>query len=93
MSSSFRPHARSVAPAERLVHGPLTALMMLEAATTGFPGLRPRVFEYRAHNPMVVGRKMTIHAAWEDGQKTSLRLWAVDDGEQPVVGMKGRIVF
>ncbi|EKM82646.1 hypothetical protein AGABI1DRAFT_104558, partial [Agaricus bisporus var. burnettii JB137-S8] len=46
---------------ERLVHGPLTALMLLETAVFNKPDIRIKSFEYRATNPMIVDRKATVN--------------------------------
>ncbi|TDL24774.1 hypothetical protein BD410DRAFT_785482 [Rickenella mellea] len=73
---------------ERLVHGPLTALMLLEGTVKNFPNVRFSNFEYRAQNPMIVGRRQTIHGAFEDGKK-SATVWAADD--DGVVGMTGKV--
>ncbi|KAG6832143.1 hypothetical protein H0H87_002455 [Tephrocybe sp. NHM501043] len=72
---------------ERLVHGPLTATMLLETAIFHNPGLQISSFEYRARNPIVVNRVSTIHGAWNGN--TSIKLWCVD--EDGVVGMTGVI--
>jgi len=72
---------------ERLVHGPLTALMLLETANFHNPGLQIKTFEYRAHNPVYVNRISTIHGAWDDS--TSIKLWCID--EDGVVGMVGLV--
>jgi hydroxyacyl-ACP dehydratase HTD2-like protein with hotdog domain len=72
---------------ERLVHGPLTALMLLETAVFHNPGLQLTSFEYRARNPMIVKRAMTIHGSWTD--KNIIKLWCVD--ENGVVGMTGTV--
>ncbi|PFH54315.1 hypothetical protein AMATHDRAFT_135843 [Amanita thiersii Skay4041] len=72
---------------ERLVHGPLTAMMLLEAAVFHNPGLKLKTFEYRATNPLIVNRKITIHGLWND--RKSAKLWCVD--ENGVVGMVGSI--
>ena len=73
---------------ERLVHGPLTALMLLETMAYNFPPARPVYFEYRARNPLVVGKACTINGAWHD-KRTAL-LWCVN--EDGVVGMTGSVV-
>ena len=79
---------------ERLVHGPLTALMLLDTTVFHYPELKLKTFEYRALNPLVVNKTVTIHGAWEktaagDSTDKALLVWAVDD--QDVVGMSGRI--
>lgn len=70
---------------ERLVHGPLTALMLLETAVFHNPGLQLNSFEYRAVNPMIVKRAMSISGSWAD--KNIIKLWCID--ENGVVGMTG----
>ncbi|KAF8892554.1 hypothetical protein BD779DRAFT_1436776 [Infundibulicybe gibba] len=72
---------------ERLVHGPLTALMLLETVTFQQPGSKIKAFEYRARNPMIVGRETTINGVWRDEKKAEM--WCVD--EDGVVGMTGMI--
>ncbi|VDB83031.1 unnamed protein product [Peniophora sp. CBMAI 1063] len=74
---------------ERLVHAPLTALMMLETLAFHKPDIRMKSFEYRAVNPIIINRPCTIKGVWS-GTDTA-RLWAEDpDG---VVGMTGSVVF
>ena len=72
---------------ERLVHGPLTALMLLETVTFHNPGLQLTSFEYCARNPMAVKRAMTINGSWTD--ENIIKLWCVD--ENGVVGMTGTV--
>jgi hydroxyacyl-ACP dehydratase HTD2-like protein with hotdog domain len=72
---------------ERLVHGPLTSLMLLEGLVDHRPDARIHTFEYRARNPLIVGRKLAVHGHWED-QKT-MSLWCMD--EDGVVGMTGKV--
>ncbi|KAI0035100.1 hypothetical protein K488DRAFT_76873 [Vararia minispora EC-137] len=73
---------------ERLVHGPLTALMLLETLAFHYPNVRMRSFDYRALNPVVVDRPCILRGAWEDGKKVFL--WAED--EQGIVGMTGKVL-
>ncbi|KAH8107132.1 hypothetical protein BXZ70DRAFT_1004008 [Cristinia sonorae] len=73
---------------ERLVHGPLTALMFLESVVSHVKGCKLHSFEYRAQNPLVVNRSIQICGAWEDGR--TVELWAKD--EKGVVGMTGKVV-
>ena len=74
---------------ERLVHGPLTALMLLETLLFHRPDAKLRSFKYRAINPVAVNRPMTIHGALEGDGKALL--WTEDaDG---VVGMNGTVRF
>ncbi|EPQ58273.1 Thioesterase/thiol ester dehydrase-isomerase [Gloeophyllum trabeum ATCC 11539] len=74
---------------ERLVHGPLTALMMLETATMYKQGAQFLDFEYRAVSPLVVGQPITLQVA-ENGN-TTMRLWA--EGADGVVGMTGTLLY
>lgn len=76
--------------AERLVHGPLTALLLLDTTIFHIPDIKLKSFEYRAINPMVINKEVTIHGAWDtSGEEKALLVWAVD--EDDVVGMSGRI--
>ncbi|KAJ6561075.1 hypothetical protein DFH09DRAFT_502476 [Mycena vulgaris] len=72
---------------ERLVHGPLTALMLLEVAMLQKPTARIASFEYRARNPVIVNQPMTIAGVWEDEHKATL--WSMNN--EGVVGMTGSI--
>jgi len=72
---------------ERLVHGPLTALMLLETTMFQNPDAQVKYFEYRARNPQIVNRAVTIYGAWE--RDCVARLWSVD--EEGVIGMTGNI--
>lgn len=73
---------------ERLVHGPLTALMLLETVKFHHRAVRIKSFEYRARNPIIVNRSITIHGVWVD--EFSIELWTQD--EDGAVGMTGRVV-
>ncbi|KAF7976710.1 hypothetical protein HWV62_5877 [Athelia sp. TMB] len=72
---------------ERLVHGPLTALLLLETTALHHPTVKFAAFAYRARNPVVVDRALTIRGAWHS--PTEAQLWTVDDAG--VVGMTGTI--
>ncbi|KII88448.1 hypothetical protein PLICRDRAFT_111173 [Plicaturopsis crispa FD-325 SS-3] len=72
---------------ERLVHGPLTALMLLETVLFHHPDAQLKSFEYRARNPLVVRRPLTVHGSFED--KDTVQLWVVDD--KGTVGMTGKV--
>ena len=61
--------------------------MLLETAVFHNPGLQLKSFEYRARNPMVVKRTISIHGSWTDN--SSIKLWCVD--EDGVVGMTGTV--
>ncbi|KAI0322190.1 hypothetical protein OF83DRAFT_1049772 [Amylostereum chailletii] len=74
---------------ERLVHGPLTALMLLDSFTFHNPVVQIKTFEYRAVNPILVNESSTIHGAWTSSRE--VQLWAVNpDG---VVGMWGKVLL
>nr|VWO98704.1 Gyp1p [Ganoderma boninense] len=78
---------------ERLVHGPLTALMLLDTTALQVPGSF-KTFEYRAVNPIAVNRVVSINGAQED--KDTIRVWAeVEEPESghQVVGMVGKITL
>ncbi|KAJ7089844.1 hypothetical protein B0H15DRAFT_839470 [Mycena belliarum] len=72
---------------ERLVHGPLTALMLLEVAMLQKPTAKIARFDYRARNPIIVNRPMRIAGAWKDEYHAIL--WCMND--EGVVGMTGAI--
>ncbi|KAF8163336.1 hypothetical protein B0H34DRAFT_319543 [Crassisporium funariophilum] len=72
---------------ERLVHGPLTAQMLLEAVTFHFPKAKIHHFEYRATNPLFVNRELTINGSWVD--ESTVQMWCCD--ANGVVGMTGRV--
>jgi len=71
---------------ERLVHGPLTALMLLETLAYHHPEIQMKSFEYRALNPIVVDRELTFRGSRSGSNE--LLLWVEDD--VGIVGMKGR---
>ena len=73
---------------ERLVHGPLTALMLLESIAFHRPDVVMRHFAYRAVNPVIVSRPCIICGHWES--RDVVRLWTIDDGG--VVGMIGKVL-
>lgn len=74
---------------ERLVHGPLIALMLLEALLFHRPGLQLQSFSYRARNPLIVNRTCTICGSFSE--EDQIDVWCEDiDG---VVVMTGRVNF
>ncbi|KIY43405.1 hypothetical protein FISHEDRAFT_10860, partial [Fistulina hepatica ATCC 64428] len=75
---------------ERLVHGPLTALMLLEYTGMKCMGRTIRSFEYRAENPFPVGDACKIYGVATD--KDNLTLWCKDANIGAVV-MTGSVVF
>ncbi|KAF8910964.1 hypothetical protein CPB84DRAFT_1812487 [Gymnopilus junonius] len=72
---------------ERLVHGPLTAQMLLENVMFHFPGVKFHKFEYRATNPLFVNRELVISGKWLD--KSNALVWCSD--ANGVVGMTGKV--
>lgn len=68
------------------MHGPLTALMLLETLMFYNPNTLLNSFEYRAMNPVVVNRPITIHGSLKEDRE-SAELWTEDS--EGVVGMKG----
>jgi len=70
---------------ERVVHGPLTAQMLLETIEFHHPNLKPRTFEYRATNPLFVNSDLTINGKWLND--SSIRVWCQD--KNGIVGMTG----
>ena len=85
--SSVRIH--HVFRTERLVHGPLTALMLLETLLFHHPELQLQTFSYRARNPIVVNRTCTIYGSFTG--ENHVDVWCEDVAG--VVGMTGRISF
>ncbi|KAI0647099.1 hypothetical protein C8Q79DRAFT_1009241 [Trametes meyenii] len=75
---------------ERLVHGPLTALMLLDVAALHFPGSSFKTFEYRAVNPIVVNRPVKIYGTQID--KQTVMVWAEETASK-AVGMTGKVTF
>ncbi len=71
---------------ERLVHGPLTAQMLLETVIVYNPNAKIRRFEYRATNPLFVNKELTIDGKWLD--QSTIQVWCSDGG---VVGMTGKV--
>ncbi|KAI0094035.1 hypothetical protein BDY19DRAFT_920390 [Irpex rosettiformis] len=82
-----KDYARSEGYPERLVHGPLSALMLLELVNYGL-SMEIGHFEYRAYNPMLVNRPIVLNAQW-NGQH-ELALWAADK-ETGTIGMAGSV--
>ncbi|KIJ54965.1 hypothetical protein M422DRAFT_200937 [Sphaerobolus stellatus SS14] len=73
---------------ERLVHGPMTAMMLLEVAESYKPkDLQISKFTYRATNQLYVNDQITIHGAYVGNNE--MTLWAESDNG--VVGMVGDI--
>jgi len=73
---------------ERLVHGPLSALMLLETFTHHHPDRQLASFDYRAVNPLPVGLSVSIHGVWEN--EDNAKLWVMRNGDGVVV-MTGNV--
>lgn len=76
---------------ERLVHGPLTALMLIEGLfhpSAGACSGHLTQYSYRAQNPVLVGRPQHVRGALASDGKSAV-LWAEDD--DGVVGMTGEV--
>ena len=73
---------------ERLVHGPLTATMLLEAVNFHHPGVKIAKFQYRATNPLFVNDALTINGKWTD--KNTIKVWCQDS--KGIVGMTSDVV-
>ena len=74
-------------PSERLVHGPLSAQMLLETVNFHLPEIGFSTFEYRATNPLFVNRELTINGKWLD--ESNIQVWCRD--MNGVVGMTGKV--
>lgn len=74
--------------AERLIHGPFTALMLLEATVRCCQGLTVRSMEYRAQNPLVVNNELGIYGSWVGDKR--LFLWCKEE-KTGTVGMTGML--
>ncbi|KAF9564610.1 hypothetical protein CPC08DRAFT_788013 [Agrocybe pediades] len=74
---------------ERIVHGPLTAQMLLETVDFNVPGVQVKSFEYRATNPLFVNRELNINGKWID--KSNIQVWCSD--VNGIVGMTGKVVI
>jgi hydroxyacyl-ACP dehydratase HTD2-like protein with hotdog domain len=61
--------------------------MLLETVKFHHRAVEFKSFNYRARNPIIVNRSMTIHGAWVG--KSSIDLWTLDEDE--VVGMTGNV--
>ncbi|CAA7271669.1 unnamed protein product [Cyclocybe aegerita] len=73
---------------ERIVHGPLTAQMLLEAIDFHYPGTKLSKFEYRATNPLFANRELSINGAWVND--SNIQVWCQDTGNG-VVGMNAMV--
>lgn len=78
-SPLFTSFAYLASPPDRLVHGPLTALLLLELASSNLPkGRRIASFSYRAKHPVIVNRPLSLSGAWSD-KRTEGKLWATNE--------------
>ncbi|TFY65018.1 hypothetical protein EVJ58_g2241 [Rhodofomes roseus] len=84
-----REYAATEGYPERLVHGPLTALMLLDVFSMQFPDSMISSFGYRAVNPLIVNRKVAICGKKHTSNNT-VQVWA-EDVETKAIGMVGQI--
>ena len=69
-----------------LVHGPLTAILLLDSIARNLPGQALRTFEYRAVRPLFCGNPVGLKGARSADGK-SVEVWAED--HQGFVAMRG----
>ncbi len=75
-----RPYATGVEGYPGLVvHGPLIALLLLEACRARRPDRRVDAFAFRAHRPLFDTAPFTLAGRWSDDGSTA-ELWAADAG-------------
>ena len=78
--------------AERLVHGPLTTLMLVEALYHSNKDIAKRKiskYTYRARNPTVVGQLQNVRGAFTSPNRAIV--WS--DNGNGSVGMTGEVEF
>lgn len=75
---------------ERLVHGPMTALMLLDVTSLHKPAARFKTFTYRALNPLVVNEPIVVKGIWRKDH--SVDVWA-ESAVDGTVGMTGMITL
>lgn len=62
---------------DRLVHGPLIALMLLDIAAANVPpGRSIASFSYRARHPVIVNRLLTFSGSWSS---SGGQVWASNE--------------
>ncbi|KAF9533025.1 hypothetical protein CPB83DRAFT_806774 [Crepidotus variabilis] len=76
---------------ERLVHGPLTAQMLLDVTKLQMPGLALRSFDYRATNPFFVNQEATIFGHINESEDM-VEVWCQDNASKAVV-MTGKVHY
>lgn len=64
-----------------LVHGPLTATLLLNltAAAARQACGQVKNFEYRATSPLTVEQMVRLRGAWNDADKKQASLWALNE--------------
>ncbi len=60
-----------------VVHGPLTATLLIDLVRRHVPGARIEAFSFRAVSPLFEGRSMSLNAALPDADGL-MRLWAAN---------------
>jgi 3-methylfumaryl-CoA hydratase len=76
--------SRAESLADVVVHGPLTALLLIENTVdflTKTGGKRLIKFDYRAISPMYVDRMITFAGAWKDESMGQMDIWSCQDGK------------
>jgi len=73
-----------------IVHGPMTAILLLDAVRRGVVAQQLKSFEYRAVRPLYCGNPTTICAA-PTADQTGLEVWAED--HEGFVAMRGKAGF
>jgi len=73
-----------------LVHGPLTAILLLDAIEQNSAGRQLVAFDYRALRPLFCGNPLTICAAPTAGE-AGIEVWAED--HEGFVAMRGKGMF
>ena len=78
--------------ADLVVHGPLTAMMLVEnylVSGKNEAGM-PISFDYRARNPAFVNKRQHLRGTFDETGRTAF-VWSEDDAG--VVGMTGTLEF
>lgn len=70
--------SHSVYLTDCLVHGPLTATLLMNLAAAS-AGSKLRSFEYRATAPITVEQKIRLRGKWIDNDRKAAQLWALNE--------------
>lgn len=67
---------------DRVVHGPLTALMLLDLASINAPPNKYiSYFAYRARRPVIVNRSLNLSGSWGSGVSDAMCIAKNNFGE------------